>query len=58
MVVRLPPPQWTAIGLAAVGVALLTASYGRPPWIALALAITFALYTIASLRPAPAAAHH
>jgi chloramphenicol-sensitive protein RarD len=37
-------PQWAAVGLAAVAVAVLTIDYGRPPWIALALALTFGTY--------------
>jgi chloramphenicol-sensitive protein RarD len=41
---RLRPLQWTAVGIAAVAVAVLTIDYGRPPWIALALAVTFGLY--------------
>ncbi len=41
---RLRRLQWTAVGIAAVAVAVLTVDYGRPPWIALALALTFALY--------------
>ena len=41
---RLRPLQWTAVGIAAVAVAVLTADYGRPPWIALALALTFGSY--------------
>ncbi len=36
--------QWAAIGLAACGVVYLTLNYGQPPWIALTLAVTFALY--------------
>jgi chloramphenicol-sensitive protein RarD len=36
--------QALAVALAAVGVALLTLSYGRLPWIALALACSFGLY--------------
>lgn len=36
--------QWVAIGLATTGVAYLTWTYGRLPWIALALAGTFGLY--------------
>ncbi len=36
--------QWTAIGIAATGVLILTVSFGKLPWIALLLAITFALY--------------
>ena len=41
---RLRPLQWTAVGLAAVAVGVLTIDYGRPPWIALTLAITFGSY--------------
>ena len=41
---RLRPLQWTAVGIAAVAVVVLTVDYGRPPWIALALALTFGLY--------------
>lgn len=43
---RLRPWQWTAIGLAALGVGYLTLIYGRLPWIALALTITFGLYSL------------
>ncbi len=41
---RLRRLQWTAVGIAAVAVAVLTVDYGRPPWIALSLALTFGLY--------------
>src|SRR3954466_1688726 len=41
---RLRPLQWTAVGVAALAVAVLTIDYGRPPWIALALAASFGLY--------------
>jgi RarD protein len=41
---RLRPLQWTAVGLAAVAVVVLTVDNGRPPWIALALAATFGSY--------------
>jgi chloramphenicol-sensitive protein RarD len=41
---RLRPLQWTAVGIAVVAVAVLTVDYGRPPWIALGLAVTFGLY--------------
>jgi chloramphenicol-sensitive protein RarD len=41
---RLRPLQWTAVGIAAVAVVVLTVDYGRPPWIALTLAATFGLY--------------
>lgn len=43
---RLRPLQWTAVGLAAVAVTVLTIDYGRPPWIALSLAFTFGLYGV------------
>lgn len=36
--------QWIAVGIAGVAVAVLTVSYGRPPWIALILAFSFGLY--------------
>jgi chloramphenicol-sensitive protein RarD len=41
---RLTRAQWTAIALAACGVAHLTVVAGRPPWIALTLAFSFGLY--------------
>ncbi|SDO44772.1 chloramphenicol-sensitive protein RarD [Klenkia soli] len=41
---RLRRLQWVAVGTAAVAVAILTVEYGRPPWIAILLAGTFATY--------------
>ncbi len=41
---RLRRLQWVAVATAAVAVVVLTVDYGRPPWIALALAGTFGLY--------------
>ncbi|POM25501.1 EamA-like transporter family protein [Actinomadura rubteroloni] len=41
---RLRPAQWTAVVLGAGAVLVLTADYGRPPWIALILACSFAVY--------------
>ncbi len=41
---RLRRLQWIAVGIAALAVVVLTASYGRPPWIALGLALSFACY--------------
>jgi chloramphenicol-sensitive protein RarD len=41
---RLRPLQWAAVALAGVAVAALTVSYGRPPWVALTLAFSFATY--------------
>src|SRR4051794_20940040 len=41
---RLRALQWVAVGTAAVAVLVLTVDYGRPPWIALALALSFGTY--------------
>lgn len=41
---RLRPAQWGALSLAGVAVVVLTADYGRLPWIALTLAFSFAFY--------------
>jgi chloramphenicol-sensitive protein RarD len=38
--------QWVAVGIATVGVAVLTIDYGRLPWIALALAISWGSYGV------------
>ena len=44
---RLRRLQWAAVGLAGVAVTVLTIAYGRPPWIALLLAFSFATYGLA-----------
>ena len=36
--------QVVALGVAAVAVAVLTVGYGRPPWVAMALALSFGTY--------------
>jgi chloramphenicol-sensitive protein RarD len=41
---RLRRLQWVAVGIAVLAVVVLTVDYGRPPWIALALAVSFGLY--------------
>lgn len=41
---RLRAVQWAAVGLGAVAVVVLSVDYGRPPWIALALACSFGAY--------------
>lgn len=41
---RLNPTQWGAVGLAALGVLWLTLRHGEVPMVALALALSFALY--------------
>ena len=38
--------QWVAIGIATVGVAILTIDYGRLPWIAIALALSWGSYGV------------
>jgi len=47
---RLRPAQWAAVGIGALAVAVLTADYGRPPWIALALACSFGCYGLVKNR--------
>ena len=54
---RLRPWQWAAVGLAAAGVAFLTVTHGSLPWIALTLAITFALYGLVK-KTAPLSSVH
>ncbi len=44
---RLRRRQWLAVGLATVAVIVLTVDYGRPPWVALLLAFSFATYGLA-----------
>lgn len=41
---RLRPWQWAAVGLGALAVLLLAFDYGRPPWVALTLAVSFGTY--------------
>jgi chloramphenicol-sensitive protein RarD len=41
---KLRRTQWTAVGVAAVGVGVLTVETGHPPWIALVLAFSFGTY--------------
>ncbi|CAB4847572.1 unannotated protein [freshwater metagenome] len=41
---RLRTPQWIAVGVAALAVAVLTGAYGYIPWIGLGLALSFAAY--------------
>ncbi len=47
---RLRRAQWAAFALAALAVAILTVDHGSPPWIALTLAATFALYGLVKKR--------
>lgn len=41
---RLRPLQWLSVAIAGAGVVWLTVQYGQFPWIALVLAVSFALY--------------
>lgn len=43
---KLRPLQWAAVGLASVGVAILTVGYGALPWIALVLSISWGSYSL------------
>ncbi len=41
---RLRPVQWVAVALAVCGVAVMVGAIGELPWVALSLALTFAVY--------------
>ncbi len=43
---RLRPAQWVAVGLATIGVAIMTTALGYLPWVALVLCLTFAFYSV------------
>ncbi|OLB80563.1 MAG: protein rarD [Actinobacteria bacterium 13_2_20CM_2_71_6] len=47
---RLRPAQWGALAAGTAAVAVLTVDYGRPPWIALTLAVSFASYGLVKKR--------
>jgi chloramphenicol-sensitive protein RarD len=47
---KLRKGQWVALGIGLIAVVILTFDYGRPPWIALVLAISFATYSLAKNR--------
>lgn len=47
---RLRPLQWVAVAIALTAVLVLTLDYGRPPWIALVLAASFATYGLAKKK--------
>ncbi|MGW1995293.1 EamA family transporter RarD [Embleya sp. NPDC001921] len=52
---RLRLVQWIAVGLALIAVPVLVVEHGRPPWIALTLAATFAFYSyVKKAVPLPA----
>jgi len=41
---KMRPLQWLAVGIAAVGVLVLTIDYGRLPWVAISLALSWGSY--------------
>lgn len=43
---RLRPLQWTAVGVGTLAVLVMAVAYGRVPWIALGLALSFATYSL------------
>ena len=43
---KLRPAQWASVGIAAVGVGVVTFAYGHVPWIALFLCMSFASYGV------------
>jgi chloramphenicol-sensitive protein RarD len=47
---RLSKLQWASIGLAAVGVLIMTATYGHFPWVAITLALSFGLYGLSKKK--------
>ncbi|WP_433346527.1 EamA family transporter RarD [Micromonospora sp. CA-111912] len=47
---RLRPTQWLALGIGAAAVGVLTVDYGRLPWLALTLAVSFAAYGLVKKR--------
>ncbi len=47
---RLRPAQWAAVGIATLAVLVIAFGYGRPPWIALGLAGSFAAYGLTKKR--------
>jgi chloramphenicol-sensitive protein RarD len=47
---KLRPMQWVALGTGAFAVIVLTLDYGRLPFIAIALAVSFGIYSLAKNR--------
>ena len=41
---KMRPLQWVAVAIAAIGVAILTFDYGRLPWVAMSLALSWGTY--------------
>ncbi|MEU9760997.1 EamA family transporter RarD [Streptomyces sp. NPDC047985] len=49
---RLRPAQWVAVGTGTAAVLVLAIGYGRPPWISLTLAFSFATYGLVKKKVA------
>ncbi len=49
---RLRPTQWAAVAVGFAAVVVLTVGYGRPPWISLCLAFSFATYGLVKKKVA------
>lgn len=49
---RLRPLQWVAVGVGVTAVVVLTVGFGRPPWISLCLALSFATYGLVKKKVA------
>lgn len=47
---RLRLAQWVAVGIALLAVLVLTVDYGRPPWLAFTLALSFGTYGLLKNR--------
>jgi len=50
---RLRVMQWIAVGIGAAAVLVIAFDYGRPPWIALALALSFSSYGFIKKKVGP-----
>jgi chloramphenicol-sensitive protein RarD len=50
---KLRPLQWAALATGALAVMVIAFDYGRPPWIALTLAFSFAIYGFIKKRVGP-----
>nr|WP_246323721.1 EamA family transporter RarD [Alpinimonas psychrophila] len=50
---KLRPLQWVAVGISFIAVLVLTFSYGKVPWISLALATSFGLYGLIKKQVGP-----
>ncbi len=47
---RMGRGQWVALGIGALACVVLTIDYGRPPWVALTLALSFGTYGLAKKK--------